>query len=77
MFAAIYLGQQNLAIPFRWICSFNPVNWVNDGMNPSAPHQIFVSRNIEENPNFNLETKPLFDGEIGCYSACIRKLFGK
>lgn len=81
MFAAIYFVSENIqknsVIPLRWVYSFNPENWINDGMNPSESHKIFFSRNIEDNPNFNSETKSSLDGESGCYSATIRKLFGK
>lgn len=81
MFAAICFdeSQINLVIPFKWIYSFNPVNWLNDGINPSLPHKIFFSNNFDEKPNFNLPIGTFSEDchDVGgCYMARIRKLFG-
>lgn len=79
MFAVITLENtlDLLTIPMKWIKGIDLMNFVNDGINCSEPHVVFLSMDINMPPDFSMPISPSFESiESGCFWARINKFFG-
>lgn len=74
--AAINLkSKEKFIFPIEWVKSFDPSDFINNGVDRENDYLVFFSENRHDKPDFSLPVKDVINGR-GCYMVRIFKLFG-
>lgn len=80
LYFAAYLTEfkKNVLIPDYWVETLNLADSINEGLNKNKNHLVFVSPDLNKEPDFSLPVRHTLDlNTDGCYLGKVIRAFSE
>lgn len=80
LYFAVYLTElkKNVLVPDYWVDTLNLAESINEGLNKNKNHLIFVSPDLNKEPDFSTSVRHTLDLDTdGCYIGKVVRAFSE